>query len=324
MWLINLFSHGLSYTTFEYSNLEIAQPSFSEKDLSLTASLTVVNTGNVAGSEIVQLYISMPTTSELSHPPLMLKTFAKVNMLQPGKSEKVELRLDKYAVSYWEERIARWTVEKGEYGIRIGSSSERLLLDGKFTLTQGFEWNGLWYVTLLYSSFGTFSVLLLVFQRFDCVLFKSLSPIAYANPNDSDMYHNLTTILPATLPCSMDLNMLYVGLVRYESKWSIFTYPLSSSQFFSSKWHLTWPLAAMSRASMASWRFLNKNWIMYAKGDKAKRTLPNGGSNNLQTLQQGNVIWKSNYHMDLSSTHFSHNGRDRYIQGSIRRHTYCD
>lgn len=102
-----------------------------------------MNTGNVAGSEIVQLYISMPTTSELSHPPLMLKTFAKVNMLQPGKSEKVELRLDKYAVSYWEERIARWTVEKGEYGIRIGSSSERLLLDGKFTLTQGFEWNGL-------------------------------------------------------------------------------------------------------------------------------------------------------------------------------------
>lgn len=73
----------------------------------------------------------------------MLKAFAKVRDLEPGKNEKVILRLDKYAVSYWEERIARWAVDAGEYKVRVGSSSENLPLEGSFKVVKGFEWNGL-------------------------------------------------------------------------------------------------------------------------------------------------------------------------------------
>ncbi|KIM80042.1 glycoside hydrolase family 3 protein [Piloderma croceum F 1598] len=137
------FGYGLSYTTFDYSNLELSKPAVKDNDLSLTVLTTITNSGSLIGSEVVQLYITMPTTSDLSHPPLMLKAFAKVYDLEPGKSKKVELRLDKYAVSYWEERISRWVVERGVYGVRVGPRSDRLPLEGTFKITEGFEWNGL-------------------------------------------------------------------------------------------------------------------------------------------------------------------------------------
>ena len=137
-----MFSHGLSYTTFGYSNLVVSKPVVSDGDVSLIASVTITNSGSLAGSEVVQLYIAMPTTSELSHPPLMLKAFAKVYDLEPGKSENVELRLDKYAMSYWEERISKWVVEKGLYGVKVGPSSDQLPLANTFQIIEGFEWNG--------------------------------------------------------------------------------------------------------------------------------------------------------------------------------------
>ncbi|KAF7974223.1 hypothetical protein HWV62_13094 [Athelia sp. TMB] len=137
------FGHGLSYTTFEYSGLEISAPKIANNNIEVTASVTVKNTGSLVGSNVVQLYISMPAASHLTHPPIMLKTFVKVRDLAPGKSEKVALRLDKYAVSYWEERIERWSVDAGEYTVRVGSSSEQLPLVGSFKIGKGFEWNGL-------------------------------------------------------------------------------------------------------------------------------------------------------------------------------------
>lgn len=112
-------------------------------EFSLNATVTVKNTGNFAGSEVVQLYVSMPATSDLTHPPLLLRAFRKVKDLQPGQSEKVTLALDKYAVSFWEDRIGRWVVEKGEYGVKVGSSCDDLPLDGRFVVKKGFEWNGL-------------------------------------------------------------------------------------------------------------------------------------------------------------------------------------
>ncbi|TFY77060.1 hypothetical protein EWM64_g6952 [Hericium alpestre] len=136
------FGHGLSYTTFSYSDLEISKPTISNGELNATASLILTNTGNVAGSEIVQLYVSFPKTSDVSHPPYALKTFAKVS-LNPGQSEKVKLSLDKYAVSYWNERLARWVVEKGTFTVKTGTSSQDLKLEGDLVLEKGFEWNGL-------------------------------------------------------------------------------------------------------------------------------------------------------------------------------------
>lgn len=114
-------------------------------DLECTASITVANTGSVTGSEVVQLYISLPATSEVTHPPRILRAFAKTRDVKPGERREVTLKLDKYAVSYWEERIDRWNVESGEYGVYVGPSSEELPLQGKFVIEKedSFEWNGL-------------------------------------------------------------------------------------------------------------------------------------------------------------------------------------
>ncbi|KAI0833346.1 beta-glucosidase [Trametes gibbosa] len=139
------FGHGLSYTTFEYSDLAISEPEVANGDVTFTASLKVTNTGSVVGTEVVQLYVSYSTTSELTHPPLMLKAFTKVVDIAPGKSEVVKLALDKYAVSYWENRIERWVVDPGMYVARVGRSSapDALSLSAEFKVAKRFEWNGL-------------------------------------------------------------------------------------------------------------------------------------------------------------------------------------
>ncbi|EIN07857.1 hypothetical protein PUNSTDRAFT_121061 [Punctularia strigosozonata HHB-11173 SS5] len=139
------FGHGLSYTTFSYTNLKLSKPSFADNDVTVTASVSVTNTGSVSGSEVVQLYVTLPSGSDggLTHPPLQLRAFSKVRDLGPGETRAVELSLDKYTVSYWEERIGRWVVEKGDYLIRVGPSSDALLLEDKLTLDKSFEWNGL-------------------------------------------------------------------------------------------------------------------------------------------------------------------------------------
>ncbi|KAF7299413.1 Glycoside hydrolase family 3 protein [Mycena indigotica] len=136
------FGHGLSYTTFDLSDLQVSKPVVSASDVELTVSLQVTNTGSIAGSEVAQVYVTLPKTSVLTHPPLQLKGFAKVR-LEPGKSEVVNITLDKYAVSYWEERFSTWVVEKGEYGLRVGPSSDQLALQASFTLDRGLEWRGL-------------------------------------------------------------------------------------------------------------------------------------------------------------------------------------
>ncbi|KAI0700305.1 beta-glucosidase [Cytidiella melzeri] len=139
------FGQGLSYTTFSYSDLTVSEPTYTDGDITATASIKITNTGPLTGSETAQLYVTLPTTSELTHPPLQLKAFAKVKDLAPGKSETVKLELDKYAVSYWEERVKRWVVESGEYLIRVGPSSapEDLSLSAKLLVKKGFEWNGI-------------------------------------------------------------------------------------------------------------------------------------------------------------------------------------
>ena len=91
------------------------------------------------------MYLSFPTTSDLTHPPRILRGFAKAKDVKPGESKQVTVKLDKYAVSYWEERIDRWNVESGEYAITVGPNSEDLPLKGSVTIEKGdaFEWNGL-------------------------------------------------------------------------------------------------------------------------------------------------------------------------------------
>ncbi|KAI6129846.1 glycoside hydrolase family 3 protein [Pisolithus croceorrhizus] len=137
------FGHGLSYTTFSYSDLKLSEPIITDGDFNLTASLTLTNTGNVSGTEVVQLYVSMPPTSHLTHPKLILRTFSKVKDLAPQECQTVTLNLDKYAVSYWDDVISRWVIGGGEYGVSVGSSSESLPLKATFVVSKGLEWNGL-------------------------------------------------------------------------------------------------------------------------------------------------------------------------------------
>ncbi|KAF7324757.1 Glycoside hydrolase family 3 protein [Mycena kentingensis (nom. inval.)] len=138
------FGHGLSYSTFEMSELVVGKPvaQVGVGDVKVEVQVKVANTGARAGTEVVQAYVTLPSTSELTHPPLQLKGFAKV-LIEPGKSETVSIVLDKYAVSYWEDRFQTWVVEKGEYVVRVGSASDKLVLSGKFVLDEGFEWRGL-------------------------------------------------------------------------------------------------------------------------------------------------------------------------------------
>jgi beta-glucosidase len=140
-----LFSHGLSYTTFEYSDLKLSTPSVVDGDVKLTATVTVKNTGSVAGSEVVQLYTTIPSSQDPAHiqVPRSLRAFSKVHDLAPGASTTVELALDKYAVSYWEPTIGSWVVENAQYAVEVGPSSAVLPLQATFTIERGFEWNGL-------------------------------------------------------------------------------------------------------------------------------------------------------------------------------------
>ncbi|TRZ52163.1 glycosyl hydrolase [bacterium] len=111
------FGYGLSYTTFEYSDLRCD----SEK-----ATFRIKNTGKVAGSEVAQLYVSAKTGG-VFRPVKELKGFARVS-LEPGESTEVTLTLDERAFSYWNIEKNGWVIESGNYEIMIGVSSRDIRL----------------------------------------------------------------------------------------------------------------------------------------------------------------------------------------------------
>jgi beta-glucosidase len=125
------FGFGLSYTTFAYSNLVIDTSSLATKG-TFTVSLDVENTGQVAGSEVVQLYIA-DIASSVPRPPKELKSFAKV-YLQPGESKPVTFTLDKSALSFYDVAKSRWYAEPGVFELKVGSSSRDIRLSGTFEL----------------------------------------------------------------------------------------------------------------------------------------------------------------------------------------------
>lgn len=111
------FGHGLSYTSFDFSDLDVTPSSNGA-----TVSVKVTNTGTRAGAEVAQVYVEFPSSA--GEPPLQLKGFDKVS-LQPGQSSTVSVNLDSRAFSIWNDG---WTVEPGCYDIHVGSSSADLPL----------------------------------------------------------------------------------------------------------------------------------------------------------------------------------------------------
>ena len=117
------FGYGLSYTTFEYSDLKA-----DEKGV----TLTVTNTGSCAGAEIVQLYVAKPD-AKIFRPAQELKGFAKV-FLAPGESRTVSIALDDKAFRYWNVKTDRWEVEGGSYQLRVGASSADIRLTAEVSV----------------------------------------------------------------------------------------------------------------------------------------------------------------------------------------------
>jgi beta-glucosidase len=121
------FGYGLSYTTFEYSNLSFSQKEIQDTD-TVTVSVNVKNTGDRAGKEIVQLYVK-DVESTVNRPEKELKGFEKVD-LQPGEEKTVTFTLNKRAFAYYNVDLKDWHVETGEFEILVGKSSQEIALKG--------------------------------------------------------------------------------------------------------------------------------------------------------------------------------------------------
>ncbi|KAL0064465.1 hypothetical protein AAF712_008629 [Marasmius tenuissimus] len=145
------FGHGLSYTTFSLSELSVSKEKASGA-FKAEVSVVVKNDGAVTGSEVVQVYISYPDKG-ITHPKMQLRGFTKAKDLKPGESRKVQVVLDKYAVSYWDSfsesstTISKgvWKVDDGEYGVHVGFRCDKIQLEEKITISEdeSFVWSGL-------------------------------------------------------------------------------------------------------------------------------------------------------------------------------------
>ena len=119
------FGHGLSYTTFEYSDLQLSSEEWSEGER-LKVTLTVTNTDKRAGKEIVELYVS-DQSGEAVRPVHELKGFEKV-ALQPGESKKVTFELGGRAFAFFDEKVHDWRVPNGTFVLEVGASSRDIRL----------------------------------------------------------------------------------------------------------------------------------------------------------------------------------------------------
>lgn len=117
------FGYGMSYTTFAYSDMAADEQG---------VSLTVTNTGSVAGTEIVQLYVAKKN-SELFRPAKELKGFARVT-LAPGEKQRITITLDDKAFRFWNVKANRWEIEGGEYEMLVGASVEDIRLCEKISV----------------------------------------------------------------------------------------------------------------------------------------------------------------------------------------------
>ena len=116
------FGFGLSYTTFDFSNLNVTM-----KNDTINMMVTVTNSGNLSGKEVVQVYSSKSDT-KIDRPLKELRTFAKTKSLNAGEATTLTLQIPVSELSYWSEDASHWILEKGLYSIKIGASSRDIRL----------------------------------------------------------------------------------------------------------------------------------------------------------------------------------------------------
>lgn len=126
------YGFGLSYTTFEYSDLKLDKDTYGPED-TITATLTVKNTGARFGQEVVQLYVR-DEQARLARPEKELKAFAKIS-LEAGESKTVTLTLDRQSLAFYDLSIPGWFAEAGRFEAMVGASSADIRLQAAFDYT---------------------------------------------------------------------------------------------------------------------------------------------------------------------------------------------
>jgi beta-glucosidase len=116
------FGYGLSYTTFDYSNIKLSSTRFSSK---ITATVEVKNSGKNEGREVVQLYLTAPG-KQLDKPAMELKGFIKTKLLKPGESQVLSFDISKKDLASFNPALSSWTAEEGAYSVKIGASSKEI------------------------------------------------------------------------------------------------------------------------------------------------------------------------------------------------------
>jgi beta-glucosidase len=124
------FGHGLSYTTFDYSDLQLSKTAISSSD-SIVVTFKLTNTGKYAGEEVVQLYLRDEVASVV-RPVKELKDFTKL-LLQPGESKTVRFVINKEKLSFYNQQL-KWVTEPGSFNLMIGSASNDIRVKSKFEL----------------------------------------------------------------------------------------------------------------------------------------------------------------------------------------------
>lgn len=126
------FGYGLSYTTFEYSDIKLSSESIKDTD-TVTVSFKIKNTGSIDGAEIAQVYVA-DKESTIFRPVKELKAFKKV-FLKAGEEKEVSFDLSKRAFAFYNVELGDWTVETGEFDILVGASSRDIKLTATVTVS---------------------------------------------------------------------------------------------------------------------------------------------------------------------------------------------
>ncbi len=128
------FGYGLSYTTFEYSDFSVNRTSFTSASNTITATVTVTNTGDVAGKDVVQMYYSAPwQEGDVEKSAVNLAQYAKTDLLQPGDSQKITISISAADMASYDYTLNEWVggyiLDAGDYTISLQSDSHNVLVD---------------------------------------------------------------------------------------------------------------------------------------------------------------------------------------------------
>ena len=128
------FGFGLSYTSFAFG-----KPVVKATESGFEASVTVTNTGSVAGKEVVELYVTAPEAG-LDKPARELKAFAKTRVLAPGESQTVTMKVDNYGIASFNDAASAWEAPAGTYSVQFGASVEDIRAAAPYKLKKAQSW----------------------------------------------------------------------------------------------------------------------------------------------------------------------------------------